>query len=209
MTITQSSPQPIAPWFEAQTEKDVIYDFFREEFWSDEAYLVFANNFNRQIELSNGKVYVLPMPSLSHQRILRRFVERANAWLAQTKSGECLFASHPIRLWPGKYREPDAMIWRSEHRDRMGEQESSPPDLAIEIVSPSNELYDTETKFKEYALASVAEYWIVNPKTQRISIHALEGREYKLLAHYGAGEKAKSAIFPGFEIAVDDLFAAE
>ncbi len=30
MTITQSPPRPIAPWFEAETEKDVIYDFFAE-----------------------------------------------------------------------------------------------------------------------------------------------------------------------------------
>lgn len=127
----QSPLQAVAPWFEAQTEKDVVYDFFREEFWPDEAYLVFANNFNRQIELSNGKVVILPMPTLLHQRLSKRLFKMLDLRLAEHELGEALYAPHPIRLWPGKYREPDIVAWIGEHRDRMGEQESGPP------ISPS------------------------------------------------------------------------
>ncbi|MEK7277905.1 MAG: Uma2 family endonuclease [Chloroflexota bacterium] len=205
----QSPLQAVAPWFEAQTEKDVVYDFFREEFWPDEAYSVFANNFNRQIELSNGKVVILPMPTLLHQRLSKRLFKMLDLWLAEHKLGEALYAPHPIRLWPGKYREPDVMAWLDEHRDRMGEQESAPPDLAVEIVSPGNEPHDTDTKFKEYALAGISEYWIVNPKTARISVYAIEGRDYKLVGDFGSGERARSNILTGFEVAVDDLFRAE
>lgn len=78
-------------------------------------------------------------------------MERAQRWLSANDRGEIIFAAHPIRLWPGKYREPNAMIWLKEHRDRMGERESGPPDLAVEILSPCNEPHDLETKFVEYA----------------------------------------------------------
>src|SRR5438876_10458171 len=104
----------------AQTEQELAYELLSEQVWSEEAYLVFSEAFNRPIELSDGRLIILPMPSLTHQRILRQFVELAQAWLGKTERGEILFAAHPIRLWPGKYREPDAMIWLNEHKGRMG-----------------------------------------------------------------------------------------
>jgi len=133
------------------------------------------------------RLIILPMPSLTHQRILRQFAYYAQTWLTENKRGEIIFASHPIRLWPGKYREPDAMVWLNEHMDRVGERESSPPDLALEIVSPSNEPHDLETKFREYAQAGIPECWIIQPATRRVSVYTLEERAYRLLGHFGPG----------------------
>src|SRR3977135_1705014 len=102
------TPQTYSP--SAQTEQELAYELLSEQAWSEEAYLVFSETFNRPIELSDGRLIILPMPSLTHQRILKRFVYLAQAWLAEGRHGEILFAPHPIRLWPGKYREPDAMV---------------------------------------------------------------------------------------------------
>ena len=193
----------------AQTEQELAYELLNDRAWSDEAYLTFSEAFNRPLELSDGRLLILPMPSLTHQRTLGQFVGRAQAWLVETKRGEILFAAHPIRLWPGKYREPDAMIWLAEHKGRMGERESGPPDLALEIVSPGNEPLDLETKFREYAQAAIPEYWIVQPSSGRVSVYALEGRAYRLVDHFGPGQRARSLILDGFEVAVGDLLAAE
>src|ERR1044071_7304554 len=92
----------------AQTEQELAYELLSERVWSEEAYLTFSEAFNRPLELSDGRLVILPMPSLTHQRILRQFVGQAQDWLAANQRGEILFAAHPIRLWPGKYREPDA-----------------------------------------------------------------------------------------------------
>jgi Uma2 family endonuclease len=201
------TPQTFSP--SARTEQELAYELLSEPAWSDEAYLVFSEAFNRPMELSDGHLIILPMPSLTHQRILKRFVYLAQSWLAANKRGEILFAAHPIRLWPGKYREPDAMIWLSGNKNRMGERESGPPDLALEIVSPNNEPHDLETKFQEYAQAGIPECWIVQPETRSVLVYTLEGQSYKLLAQLTSGQQASSRILPGFEVAVDDLFAAE
>jgi Uma2 family endonuclease len=193
----------------AQTEAELAYELLTERVWSDEAYLVFSETFNRLLELSDGQLLVLSMPSLKHQTILLEFVATAKTWLKNHDAGSVVMAPHPIRLWPGKYREPDAMIWLAAHRDRMGERESGLPDLALEIVSPGNEPHDTETKFREYAQAGIPEYWIVQPATQRLSVYVLEGRVYRLLSHFGPDGRARSSVLAGFEIAVDDLFQAE
>src|SRR2546422_2412030 len=138
------TPQAYSPT--AETEQELAYELLNEPAWSEEAYLVFSQAFNRPMELSDGRLVILPMPSLTHQRIIRQFVLRAQKWLAEGQRGELLFAAHPIRLWPGKYRETDAMIWLSEHKDRIGERASGPPDLALEIISPCNEPHDISTK---------------------------------------------------------------
>jgi len=201
------TPKTFSP--SARTEQELAYELLSEPAWSDEAYLVFSEAFNRPMELSDGRLIILPMPSLTHQRILKQFVYLAQTWLATTKRGEILFAAHPIRLWAGKYREPDAMIWLSEHKNRMGERESGPPDLALEIISPSNEPHDLETKFQEYAQAGIPEYWIIQPQPRAASVYTLEGQGYKLFAQVTPGQRASSRILPGFEVAVDDLFAVE
>jgi Uma2 family endonuclease len=189
----------------AQSEQELAYELLAGHLWSEEAYLIFSETFNRPMELSDGRLVILPMPSLTHQRILRRFVDRAQAWLSTNDSGEIIFAAHPIRLWPGKYREPDAMIWLNEHKERMGERESGPPDVAVEILSPGNEPHDTETKFAEYAQAGIPEYWIIQPSTGRVSVYILEGRAFRLAGHFGRGDRASSAVMRGFEVDVAEL----
>ncbi|PWU17251.1 MAG: hypothetical protein C5B50_11705 [Verrucomicrobia bacterium] len=140
---------------------------------------------------------------------LKRFVYQAERWLAETKNGEILFAPHPIRLRPGKYREPDAMIWRSEHKDRMGERESGPPDVVVEIISPGNEPHDIETKFREYAQAGIPEYWIVQPAARAISIYSLQDRAYRQAGHFVSGQLASSRVLAGFDISTENLFGDE
>lgn len=211
MSSSQTPPivQSFPPEPGARTEQEIIYEFFRDEFWPDAAYLVFANKFNRSIELSNGKVVILPMPTLEHQRISRDIFKAFDQWLGDRKLGEALYSPHPIRLWPGRYREPDVMVWLNEHRDRLGAQESGPPDIAVEIVSPSNELHDTDTKFTEYAQAGISEYWIVYPQLRQIAVHQLEGRTYKPAVLFRSGQRARSTLLDGFELPLDGLFALE
>jgi len=191
----------------AQTEQELAYELLNEQAWSEEAYLVFSEAFNRPIELSEGRLIILPMPSLTHQRILRRLVHHTQTWLAEGERGEIVFAAHPIRLWPGKYREPDAMVWLKEHKSRMGERESGLPDLAVEIVSPTNEFHDMDTKLREYAEAGIPEYWIIQPQTRSVSVYTLDGRAYRLFAQAGAGQRAHSLVLPGFELPVGEVLA--
>ena len=212
MTIVESPSRPTQEAMAeppAPSEQELIYEWFREQYWTEAAFFAVSDATNRRIELSDGRLVILPMPTLDHQRILKRFVDLVTAWLATHKVGELLFAAHPIRLWPGKYREPDAMICLNEHRDRMGEQESGPPDLALEILSPAIARVDSDLKSQEYAQAGIGEYWMIDPKARRVSVFTLEGRAYKLLGDFGSGERARSNILTGLEVAVDDLFRVE
>jgi Uma2 family endonuclease len=78
----------------------------------------------------------------------------------------------------------------------------------MEILSPSNWLYDRREKMQVYQAAGVAEYWIIDPRAVTIEVYVLEQSIYVLAGQYGRGEVAPSRLLPGFAVSVDDIFAS-
>ena len=122
----------------------------------------------------------MPIPTIFHQFIVDFLYNLFKAFVAGHASGRVLFAPLPIRLWSGKFREPDIMYLRPERiRDVHGQPLGH--DLVMEVVSGSDEdrKRDLDTKRKEYAQADLPEYWIVDPQEQRIIVLTLDGQSYQ------------------------------
>ena len=174
--------------------------------WDVEEYL--ALDSNHLIEFSNKNLEVLPMPTQSHQllafllfRLLERFAHPQRLGLA-------LFAPLRIQLWPGKFREPDIVFMLNEHADRRGEDFWRGADLVMEIVSPTDRQRDLVTKRREYALAGIPQYWIVDGEQQSIIVLTLAGESYQVHGTFGPGQQAGSVLLPGFVVDVAEVFAA-
>jgi Putative restriction endonuclease len=65
---------------------------------------------------------------------------------------------------------------------------------------------DLVTKPKEYARAGISEYWIVDPRLERITVLTLKGKRYETAGVYGPGERAPSLLLPEFAVDVDAVF---
>jgi Uma2 family endonuclease len=78
--------------------------------------------------------------------------------------------------------------------------------LVIEVTSPGTRRVDRNEKPLEYARAGVAEYWIVDPSAQTVEVFVLREGGYRLLARWGSGQVARSALLDGLEIPVEQLF---
>lgn len=163
---------------------------------------------NRLIELSDGSPEVLPMPGQRHQRIVARLFQLLAIYLHANPVGEVLMAPLPVRLWPGKLREPDLVFMLVQHRERQGEQFWEGADLVIEVVSPDDPGRDWVVKRAEYAQADIAEYWIVDPGPATITVLQLAGTRYAVHATAGAGGQVGSALLPGLAVDVAAVFAA-
>ena len=177
--------------------------------WTDDDYLALTRDSNHLVELSDGTIEVLPMPTTSHQRIIRFLAMSLFTFVSAAKLGEVLFAPLRVRLRAGKFREPDIVFMLSEHADRIGEDLWDGADLVMEVLSdrPKDRKRDLETKRREYAEAGIAEYWLIDPKRRRISVLSLAGRKYILHAEAGAGERITSSLLPGFSVDVDAVFS--
>lgn len=174
--------------------------------WTEHDYL--SLDTNRMVEYADGCVEVLPMPTLFHQRIVRFLFHLLQTHVQQIADGEVLFAPLPVRLWSGKYREPDVVYLRAARVRDDGYPEGA--DLVVEVVSEGKDARkrDLETKPREYAKAGVAEYWIVDPQDQEIHVLTLDGDAYRVHGKFGSGDDATSVLLPGFSVDVGRVFSA-
>jgi Uma2 family endonuclease len=77
------------------------------------------------------------------------------------------------------------------------------PDIAVEILSPSDRAYEISRKVSDYLAAGTRLVWVVNPESKIVEIHRSEGcgtilRESDILE----GED----VLPGFRCPVAELF---
>ena len=104
-------------------------------------------------------------------------------------------------------REPDVFFVRGE-RQVEGDKPPNGADLVIEIVSPgsTNRERDLIAKRNDYAQASVAEYWIVDPDEQTVFVLSLDGQSYRTHGEFRPEAVATSLLLPKFQINVKELF---
>lgn len=173
--------------------------------WSEEDYFALPDT-NRYVELSEGRLIMPPHPTRSHQIALLSLYKRMDAFVAEHDLGEVLIAPLPVRLWPGKIREPDILFMSKGHADRIGEKVYGVPDIVVEVISPTTRKTDRVDKFVEYAEAGVREYWMVDPDEKAIEVYVLRENAYELLGKYGPEEIASSEILAGFKVPVAEVF---
>ena len=174
--------------------------------WSEEEYLMLPGN--RLVEFSHGIVEVLPMPSYAHQLMVAWLYELLREFIVHRNLGRVIFAPLRVRLWAGKYRESDLMVMLEENRHRIFQQYWDGADLVMEIISPDDPARDLETKRREYAVAGIREYWLVNPINSTIVVFTLpEGEQrYEIHGVYLRDTVAESVLLPGFKVDVTACF---
>ncbi len=172
--------------------------------WTEEDYFNLPET-NHIVELSEGRLIVPEMPTTLHQRIIVKLLRKMADFVDDNELGEVGVAALPVRLWKGKIREPDIIFMSDEHKDRIEIGCWGVPDLAVEVISKSNEDTDRIEKFSEYAKAGIQEYWIVEPEERTIEIYILDRKKYKLLGKWGIDETARSEMLAGFEVKVKDI----
>lgn len=178
--------------------------------WTEGDYYALERvNGNWMIELANGCLEILPMPSLFHQRITKYMCRRVDDFLGPESDGETAMAPLPVRLFEGQIREPD-LVYFEKSRVKDIHKSLKGADLVMEVVSPGEEARerDLKTKRREYAKAKIREYWIIDPESKTITVLTLAGKAYKLYGECKPGEQAASRLLKGFTVEVAEVFAA-
>jgi Uma2 family endonuclease len=196
--LTREIPEPA--W-------DVAQLFPPQGSWSEEEYL--ALDSNRIVEFSDGFIEVPPMPTTSHQLMVAYLHGLLNTFVSGRGLGTTVVAALRVRLWPGNFREPDIVFMLKKHHDQIGEEFWEGADLVMEVVSGNKEdrRRDLVTKRREYARAGISEYWIVDPREERIIVLRLAGKRYAVHGIFTKGKMASSRLLPGFSVDVNEVFS--
>jgi Uma2 family endonuclease len=124
------------------------------------------------IQLIAGELIEMAPPKPTHQRIVARFYKLIDRLIP---NGEVFFAPIAVYLDDDNVPEPD-VVWVAED-SRCTIQNTrldGPPDLVVEVLSPSTARYDKTVKFSLYERHGVREYWIVDPTTQAVEVWCLQ-----------------------------------
>lgn len=174
--------------------------------WSEEEYFALPDT-NRIVELSDGNVEMVEMPTDPHQSVVGQLIYFLKAHLKVHRQGHLRPAPLPVRLWPGKIREPDLVFMAAGHEDRITAEYWGVPDLVIEVHSPGTRRLDRIIKKQEYAQAGILEYWMVDFEAATIEVYRLEEAAYQLAGKYGPGDVLASPTLPGLALAIAEVFA--
>lgn len=166
-------------------------------------------------EIIGGEVVEKALPSFEHGRAQGRlaasymqFDRRAGHggpggwWIGSEVEIE--YETHEL------YRH-DLAGWRRERVSECprGRPVHVHPDWACEILSPSNWVHDTVSKFRTLERHGVPYYWIVDLEHGVLTVYRFGGRVYEVAALARPGERARLEPFTDVEMEVAVLFGAD
>lgn len=141
-----------------------------------EEYLNYDDGTDTRYELVNGELIVVPPESELNRRIAMFLV----AYLLQRGIPSYRLSMKTEIVVSGARattRFPDVMVLSEELAIALeGAKRSTimpempPPLLVVEVVSPDQANRDYRYKRSEYAVRGIAEYWIVDPAQQRVTV---------------------------------------
>jgi len=161
-----------------------------------------------RFDIVDGVMTIAPTPTVAHQRILGKLFSKLHQFVSGQQLGEVLFAPVDviIRREPLRTRQPDLLFVTNEHASILGDQVEGPPDLVVEILSPSNTRSDLEAKLSDYATLGVGECWLVSPEARSVEILGLTEGVWVRFGISGLGEQVRSRVLPELDLAVVQLF---
>jgi Uma2 family endonuclease len=146
--------------------------------FSDEKFeqLVAANQ-NLRMELSSSGELVIMSPT-GGETGNRNFDLLGQLWFwnRQNNLGKAFDSSTGFKLPNAATRSPDASWIKQEKWDGLTPQQRKKylplcPDFAIELVSESDDLADTQAKMREYIQNGLRLGWLINPQDKQVEIY--------------------------------------
>ena len=159
-------------------------------------------------DIVDGEMIMAPAPTVRHQVILGQLFSLLNPFVKEHQLGVVLFAPFDMLIQrdPLRIRQPDLIFVSNERADILEDRVQGPPNLAADILSPSNTRSDIESKLSDYGSLGVDECWLVSPEARTVEVLQLEEGAWNRLFIRGLGDQVESVVLPGLALPVSQLF---
>jgi len=78
-----------------------------------------------------------------------------------------------VQVQPDRYRVPDVIVMCGGRP--AGRAITTPPEVAVEVLSPDDRASEVQDKIDDYLRFGVATVWLIDPERKRAWIHTPEG----------------------------------
>lgn len=157
-------------------------------------------------ELLRGELIVMSPAGGRHGQVCLAIGSLLRAFVEANKLGTVTSNDTGVTLQrdPDTVLGPDMAYWRRQRLPEMPEgYVEVPPDLVVEVVSPSDAHGKVHEKVLEYLDHGVGLVWVVDPRTRTVTVYRSR-QEVRILRDREtlSGEQ----VLPGFSCQVNDLF---
>jgi len=173
--------------------------------WTYADYCVLPQDFNRH-EIIEGDHVVTPSPTTRHQHVLVKLTSVLDRHVSVNNLGIVLAAPMDVLLAPTSVVQPDLLFISKKRRSIITEANiQGPPDLVVEVLSPSTAAIDRGGKMALYGRYGVPHYWILDARHLSLETYEIRESEYELISQFKKGDPVKLRLFPDLAISLADL----
>ena len=164
-----------------------------------------------RIELVAGELARMSPTGGAHGALAVRIGRLLDEYVEANDLGVCCGAETGFILErdPDTVRAPDAAVVLSSRVPASGVPAGYwpfAPDLAVEVVSPSDRLADVHVKIAEYFAAGTRLVWLVEPETRMVHVY----RSQQQVEVLGTEDDLEGGdVLPGFQCPVRRLFPSD
>jgi Uma2 family endonuclease len=161
-------------------------------------------------ELVDGELITMSPAGSEHGAIIWEFAAVLANFIRQHKLGRG-FSSETgfvLRTNPDTVRCADAAFVRRERIEQTGLPKGfypGPPDLAVEVISPSDTIRKVDEKVDDWLAHGAVEVWTIHPGRQSVTIYR-SPTDFTMLTRDDTLESPQ--LLPGFRLPVRDIFPA-
>jgi Uma2 family endonuclease len=178
-----------------------------------EEFLAYDDGTDNLYELENGELIWMPSESEINRRIaiflLAYLLQQGIPSYRLSMKTEVVVSGSRVSV-----RVPDLLVLSEELATELKGASRSivlmdmpPPLLTVELVSPNQEKRDYRFKRSEYAARGIAEYWIVDPIQQQVTILELVEGFYEEKVYRGS-DLLESPLFPQINLTAEQILQA-
>ncbi len=155
-------------------------------------------------QLVEGELIMSPAPAPDHQ------VVSGNIYLllrmAVRGKGVVLYSPLDVYLDLENAYQPDIVVILKGSKARITRKGVyGPPDVVVEILSPSTAYYDLTQKKDVYERSGVREYWIVDPLRRAFEVYLNTEEGFKLISKAKGKGVVRSEVL-SLELELEEVF---
>ena len=122
-------------------------------------------------EIIADELFVTPGPRPRHQHVVMRLAAVLHGFVDERGLGKVFPGPIDVIFADGDYLQPDLLFLSTERLHLVSDRGiEGPPDLVMEVASPSTAERDRGIKRERYRIYEVPEYWVIDPDLETVEV---------------------------------------